>query len=144
MAAPWLTVGQVLDPTSGTARGATPVGRVALTPSGRRVSLDEEGSEVLSLSETGFYELRGGSGDTEVGVVASNVDPAESDLTPMDPKEIVAATIGAPTGAEGGGPGVPLTPEAKEGSQRLWWYLLVIGILLLGADTLISNRMSKA
>ena len=35
------------------------------------------------------------------------------------------------------------TPEAQERSQRLWWYLLVAGILLLGADTLISNRLSK-
>ncbi len=141
-AAPWLTVGQVLDPTAGVGRGTTPAGRVAVTPSGRRVPLDEEGSEVLALAETGFYAVRGEQGDTELGVVAVNVDAAESDLTPMDPKEIVAATIGAPTGAAGG-TGVPMTPEAQEGSQRLWWYLLVAGILLLGADTLLSNRLSK-
>ena len=141
--APWLTVGQVLDPTAGAVRGATPGGRIALTPSGRRVPLDEEGSEVLALSEAGFYSVRGEQGDTELGVVASNVDPAESDLTPMDPKEIVAATIGAPTGAPGGGTGVPLTPEAQEGSQRLWWYLLALGIVILGVDTVLSNRMSK-
>ena len=140
--APWLTVGQVLDPTVGLVRGATPASRVAVTPSGRRVPLDEEGSEVLSLGESGFYAVRGESSDTELAVVASNVDPAESDLTPMDPKEIVAATLGAPTGAQGGG-GLPVTPEAQEGSQRLWWYLLVAGILLLGADTLLSNRLSK-
>jgi hypothetical protein len=76
-------------------------------------------------------------------VVASNVDAAEADLTPMDPKEIVAAAVGASAGAEGGpGGGVPLTPEAQEKNQRLWWYLLVAGILLLGADTLLSNRMA--
>ena len=141
--APWLTVGQVLDPTAGVVRGATPAGRIAVTPSGRRVPLDEEGSEVLALNETGFYVVRGEQGDTELGVVASNVDPAESDLTAMDPKEIVAATVGAPPGAQGGGTGLPMTPEAQEGSQRLWWYLLLAGILLLGADTLMSNRLSK-
>ena len=141
--APWLTVGQVLDPTAGAIRGATPAGRIALTPSGRRVPLDEEGSEVLALGEAGFYSVRGEQGDTELGVVASNVDPAESDLTPMDPKEIVAATIGAPTGAPGSGTGVPVTPEAQESSQRLWWYLLALGILILGVDTILSNRMSK-
>jgi hypothetical protein len=143
--APWLTVGQVLDPTAGVTRGATPAGRIAVTPSGRRVPLDDEGSEVLSLSETGFYEVRGSdAADAELGVVASNVDAAESDLTPMDPKEIVAATIGTPAGAQGGGAtGLPQTPEAKENAQRLWWYLLVAGILLLGADTLLSNRLSK-
>ena len=141
--APWLTVGQVLDPTTGVARGTTPAGRVAVTPSGRRMPLDEEGAEVLALAEPGFYEVRGESGDTALGVVASNVDPAESDLTPMDPKEIVAATIGAPEGAQGGPASVPLTPEAQEGSQRLWWYLLVAGLLLLGAETVLSNRLSK-
>ncbi len=61
--APWLTVGQVLDPTSAGVRGtpaaATPTGRIALTPSGRRLPLDEEGAEVLSLTETGFYSVRG-------------------------------------------------------------------------------------
>jgi hypothetical protein len=141
--APWLTVGQVLDPTAGIARGATPAGRVAVTPSGRRVSLDEEGAEVLALSEPGFYEVRSDSGDTQLGVVASNVDPAESDLAPMDPREIVAATIGAPEGGQGGPANLPLTPEGQEASQRLWWYLLVAGVLLLGAETVLSNRLSK-
>ena len=142
--APWLTVGQVLDASFGVGRGARPSGRVVLTPSGKRVPVDEEGSEVLELAEQGFYEVRGQSGDTTVAVVASNVDPAESDLTSMDPKEIVAAAIGG-TGSEQSTTtaGAPMTPEAQERSQRLWWYLLVVGILLLGADTLISNRMSK-
>ena len=38
---------------------------------------------------------------------------------------------------------VPLTPQAQERSQRLWWYLLATGILLLGVDTLFSNWLSK-
>ena len=77
--------------------------------------------------------------------MASNVDAAESDLTPMDPNEIVAATTPAPgEGRQAGAAGQRLTPEAQEGAQRLWWYLLCIGILLLGAETLISNRLSKA
>jgi hypothetical protein len=75
--------------------------------------------------------------------VAVNVDPAEADLTPIDPKEIVAAATGGSVG-EGSQPtGVPLTPEAREKNQRLWWYLLVAGILLLGVDTLLSNRLAK-
>lgn len=140
--APWLTVGQVLDASVGAP--AQPPSSVALTPSGRRVGLDEEGAEVLELTEQGFYELRGRTGDSVSAVVASNVDTAESDLTVMDPKEIVAAATGGPaSGRQAGALGLPPTPEAQERSQRLWWYLLCIGILLLGADTLISNRMSK-
>ena len=141
---PWLNVGQVLDASRGVVSKADTGQRVVLTPSGRRVPLQDEGSDVMELTEQGFYELRRGEGD-DVTVVAANVEAAEADLTPMDPKEIVAAAIGAPGSAQGGGgPGVPLTPEAQERNQRLWWYLLVAGIVLLGVDTVMSNRMAKA
>jgi hypothetical protein len=116
---------------------------VLLTPSGRRLPLDDEGSDVLELTEQGFYELRGEANQADA-VVAANVDPAEADLTPMDPHEITAAAVGGATEAGSAQPGVPLTPEAREKNQRLWWYLLVLGILLLGADTILSNRMAKA
>ncbi|MBM3820440.1 MAG: VWA domain-containing protein [Acidimicrobiia bacterium] len=138
--APWLTVGQVLDASTGS---AAQQGRVVLTPSGRRLPVDEEGSEVLELAEQGFYEVRGQSGDAVLNVVASNVDPAESDLTPMDPKDIVAAAVGGSADASGAVADVPQTPDAQERSQRLWWYLLLLGIVLLAADTVISNRLSK-
>ncbi len=144
--APWVTVGQVLDASFGSGAAARPRGRVVLTPSGRRVAVDDEGSEVLELAEQGFYEVRGqaGTGDADVTVVASNVDPGESDLAAMDPKEIVAAAAGGVDADQAGAmAGVPQTPESQERSQRLWWYLLVAGILLLGADTVISNRLSK-
>jgi hypothetical protein len=138
---PWVTVGQVLD--ASVARRGAATQRVVLTPSGRRLPIEDEGSDVVELGEKGFYELRG-DGNQNVTVVAVNVDPVEADLTPIDPKEIVAAAIGGSTGSEATQPnGVPLTPEAKEKNQRLWWYLLVAGILLLGVDTLISNRMAK-
>jgi hypothetical protein len=114
-----------------------------LTPSGRRLPLDDEGTDVLELTEQGFYEVRGDANQADA-IVAANVDPAEADLTPMDPNEIRAAAVDAGAEATGTPAGVPLTPEAREKNQRLWWYLLVVGILLLGADTLLSNRMAKA
>jgi hypothetical protein len=114
-----------------------------LTPSGQRRPIDDEGSDVVELSEKGFYELRGDN-NQNMTVVAVNVDPAEADLSPIDPKEIVAAATGGSAGDEGAQPnGIPLTPEAKEKNQRLWWYLLIAGILLLGVDTLLSNRLAK-
>jgi Aerotolerance regulator N-terminal/von Willebrand factor type A domain len=136
---PWVTVGQVLDPSAtAVLRGQ----RMVLTPSGKRVPIDDEGSEVVELSDQGFYELRGEN--QNVTVVAVNVDPAEADLTPMDPKEIVAAAVGGTGSPEGAAAaGVPQTPEAKERNQRLWWYLLCGGILLLAADTFLSNRLAK-
>jgi hypothetical protein len=139
---PWLTVGQVLDASMASVPRAEAAQRVALTPSGRRVPMQDEGAEVMELTEQGFYEIRGQNPQNLV-VVAANVDAAEADLTPMDPKEIVAAAVGG-ADAEGSRSGaVPLTPEAQEKNQRLWWYLLVAGMLLLGADTLLSNRMAS-
>ena len=137
---PWLNVGQVLD-ASTAALKQDAAQRVVLTPSGKRVPLQDEGSEVMELTEQGFYELR--ARDKDVVVVAANVDPAEGDLSPMDPKEIAAAAVGGGEAAGGTGSGTPLTPEAQERSQRLWWYLLVAGLLLLGADTVMSNRLAK-
>lgn len=144
--APWLHVGQVLDPEAVRAPQADEL--IAITPAGQRVQVGDEGGEVLELAEQGFYEVRreaGRGGDADMAVVAANVDPAESDLTAMDPKEIVASSVGTGS-ADGSGDaaGVPLSPEAQERSQRLWWYVLLAGILLLGVDTLLSNRLSKA
>jgi hypothetical protein len=137
---PWLNVGQVLDASVAALRNDA-AQRIVLTPSGKRVPLEDEGSEVMELTEQGFYELR--ARDKETIVVAANVDSAEGDLSPMDPKEIAIAAVGGGESAGGKGSGMPLTPEAQERSQRLWWYLLIAGLLLLGADTLMSNRLAK-
>jgi len=136
---PWVTVGQVLDPSAtAVLRGQ----RMILTPSGKRVPIEDEGSDVVELSDQGFYELRGEN--QNVTVVAVNVDPAESDLTPMDPKEIVAAAAGlSGSGDTSTASGVPMTPEQTEKNQRLWWYLLCGGIMLLAVDTYLSNRLAK-
>jgi hypothetical protein len=143
--APWLTIGQVFDPDASSAK-AQATGRLALTPSGKRLPLEDEGSsaQVLELTEQGFYEIRGQKANSDVTVVASNIDPAESDLTPVDPADIVTAATGS-TGqnAQQAEADVPLTPEAQERAQRLWWYLLATGILLLGVDTLFSNWLSR-
>lgn len=145
---PWLTVGQVFDADAqGPGAQAQAGPRAAITPSGRRLPLDDEAGPVFELTEQGFYEVRqrpGQSGEREAAVVAANVDPSESDLTPMDPKELVAAVLASPSSAQGSAAEVPLTPEARERGQRVWWYLLVLGVVLLGADTLLSNRLSKA
>ena len=140
---PWLTVGDVLDPSGTTSAKATSAQGMVVTPSGQRRPIEEEGAEVMQLDEQGFYELRRGGAQSDVAVVAANVDPAEADLTPLDPKEITAAALG-PGGAAQGSGHVQMTPEAQERNQRLWWYLMVAGIVVLGADTLISNRLGSA
>ena len=142
---PWLTIGQVFDPDASSAK-AQATGRLALTPSGKRLPLEDEGSQaqVLELQEQGFYEIRGQKANSDVTVVASNVDPAESELAALDPAEVVtAATGGAGQNGQQTASDVPLTPEAQERAQRLWWFMLATGILLLGIDTLFSNWLSR-
>jgi hypothetical protein len=141
---PWLTVGDVLDPSGTTSAKATSAQGMVLTPSGERRPIEEEGADVMQLDEQGFYELRRGGAQSDIAVVAANVDPAEADLTPLDPKEISAAAIGPAGSAEGNSGHVQMTPEAQERNQRIWWYLLLAGIVVLGADTLLSNRLGKA
>jgi uncharacterized membrane protein len=141
---PWVTVGQVLETGAAGRTDQPSASRVLLTPSGQRVPLDDEaGDRVVEATEQGFYEIRGAGDD--VSVVASNVDPAEADLTSIDPKEILAAASPETTVAAAGGraQAVPLGPEAEERNQRLWWYLLCAGVVLLGLDTLISNRLAR-
>jgi hypothetical protein len=140
---PYLTVGEVLDPGAAAAAPKTAdAQRMVLTPSGRRLPLQDEGDDVMELTEQGFYELRSAKADADVTVVASNVDPMEADLTPMDPKDIVAAASGGASQAQSAA--VQQTPETQEKTQRLWWYLLCAGIVLLGTDTFLSNRLAKA
>lgn len=139
---PWLTVGDVLDPSTRAATAASEA-RIVVTPSGQRVSLDPEGGDVLTLEEQGFYELREqatGAGGP-VATFASNVDLSESDLTPMDPREMVAAATGGADGFEGEEGSYELTDATREATQRFWWYLLFAGAILLSAETLVSNRM---
>jgi hypothetical protein len=140
-----LTIGQVFDPDASSAK-AQSFGRLALTPSGKRLPLEDEGSsaQVLELSEQGFYEIRGQRSNSDVTVVAANIDPAEADLTAIEPSEIVAAATGGNAqNAQNSGSDIPLTPEAQERSQRLWWYMLATGIVLLGVDTFFSNWLSR-
>jgi hypothetical protein len=141
---PWVTVGQVLDPNVAAGQKAGNGARVVLTPSNQRLPLiEDEGGDVLELNEQGFYEIRSaGTAATDVAVIASNVDPTEGDLTPMDPKDIALAAS-SPAGTASGGTTAPMTPEAQENNQRLWWYLLCAGALVLGAETLLANRTAK-
>ncbi|MBA3887197.1 MAG: BatA domain-containing protein [Acidobacteria bacterium] len=141
----WMGVGDVLDSGASATGVPRPDGRVVLTPSGQRVTLDSEGPDVMELSEAGFYEVRSGGRDAEpLLTIAANVDLAESDLAPMDPQDVVAAATGHAGGGTPAGAGAALVTDADhERPQRFWWYLLFAGVLLLGCETVLSNRLSR-
>jgi hypothetical protein len=58
--------------------------------------------------------------------------------------EIAAAVTGSLPGT--GSPDVqPAVPdETQERTQRIWWYLLFAGILLLSGESLLAYRLSRA
>ena len=139
---PWLTVGEVLDPSRTIAGHPNDV-RTVVSPSGQRISLDPEGGDVVELVEQGFYELRGqATGAGPAATVAANVDLSESDLTPIDPKEVVAAVGGRGSGAAGSGT-AELSDATREATQRVWWYLLFGAAMFLAAETIVGNRLSR-
>ena len=159
-----LTVGEVLDiDAAEMAAGATTSvartnpGRTVLTPSGQRRDLSASSvssaalgssapsaSAALELVEQGFYEIRAAGREAGPAIVAAaNVSLAESSLDRMDPKELVAGVTG--NGAPGSaGVQDALPDEAQELAQRVWWYLLFAGILLLIAETVLAQRLSRA
>jgi len=141
-----LTVGQVIPaPRKGPGKTASAArgGTIAVAPSGARVSIETEDG-ALELGEQGFYDVRtqGATADSATAL-ASNVDLSESDLSPLDPRELAAAVAGRAPGELGGLGTARPSDDAQAQAQRLWWYLLVAGGLLLAAETLLSNRLSQ-
>ena len=139
----WLTVGQVVDLTSMAAQIRSD--RIVVTPSGQRTTQRANSPGLLELTEQGVYEVRaGGAATGRPLAIAVNIDPAEADLAPVDPAELVAAVTGRATAeASAATAPEPMSREDAEKRQALWWYLLFGGVLLLAAETVISNRLSQ-
>lgn len=144
---PWYTAGDVLDLSSQRlpfGARATP-DLVALTPSGDRRPLSEDGrAGLLELTEQGFYEVRdANAADARPFTIAVNLDLAESDLTTIDPEELVSSITGRVGGErDGSATARELRPEDLERRQTVWWYLLVGALALFLTETIISNRLS--
>ncbi len=149
-ARPWVTVGQVVD-VSPEAEGAGAASRGAATelvleaPSGesRRIAADSSG--LLELGEQGFYQVRriGARPGADRRVIAVNLDLAESDLSAIDPQEMIAAVSRREAGAAADAALLTLTPVERERRQSMWWFLLAAALVALGAETVLSNRLSR-
>jgi hypothetical protein len=163
---PWHIVGEVLDVdryfamsrNRQAAEGApTETGEtirrdfdwVVTSPSSKKIILSRtEEKALLPLEEQGFYQIRRGGVAAEAlsSSVAVNLDTGESDLSRLDPQELVAAV----TFREAGAPGTSaaeasdMTPEAQESRQAYWWFLLFGALLFLATETFLSNRLSMS
>lgn len=120
---------------------------VALTPSGEKSYLSsQKGLNLLALDQQGFYDLRSVGASSQFGEplsLAVNLDLTESDLSSLDPEELIAA-ISFRQGDVSVVAGANLTPEDHERRQNFWWYLLLGAFLLLMVETAFSNRLSRA
>jgi hypothetical protein len=152
---PWFTAGDVLDlsrhgelttPFTGGRAADSAVALVIEAPSGARERATATGAgHLVTLREQGFYELRGPNTPTGSGrPIAVNVDPIESDLSHLDPQDIVVAVTTMSGQAQPGSELNASTPQDQERRQKVWWYLLLGALLVMGAETLLSNRLSRA
>lgn len=154
----WYTVGRMLDVSvpiaaivreggaGDTQSAARRPSGVVMAPSGAQTTVGEGGVQAVELTEQGFYSVRlQGLGERRPFQVAVNLDPAESDLTPLPPAEFVATATGrAAVTATGQSLENPeLTPEDIEKKQGIWWYLFAAGAALLLAESVLANRLSK-
>jgi hypothetical protein len=140
---PFMTVGEVTSAAPAPGPGGTPArmqgaAPVVLTPAGKRLS-PEGTAAAVELTEQGFYEIRAGEKDAEPLTLAANVDLAESDLTSIDPQDVVAGATGLAGGAAAAGSNGTVTNEERERTQRVWWYLLFAGLVLLTGETILAN-----
>lgn len=135
------TVGSAMSVSDPAIRGEL----VAVTPSGERTRWSEEDSvRSLVLRETGFYELRDVGAVAASRIIAVNPDASESELGAFPPDELARAVSPPGSTAATATGTMTLTVAEREKRQTLWWYVLVLALLLLAAESLLSNRLSRA
>ena len=151
----WMTVGRVVDISApvgslvmqGQAGSSLGTSAVVVTPSGRQSTLGQNGAPSIELAEQGLYSMRlAGSGNRRPYAVAVNLDPAETDLTSLEPAEFLASVTTRPAVAPP--KGLSLEPEEEkpadiEKQQSWWWFLLVAGLMALFGESVLSNFQSK-
>ena len=152
---PWQLVGRTLDISApvgsivrqGEADAGLGTSAVVISPSGDQVTLGQGGAPSVELTDQGFYSVRlAGSGNRRPYVVAVNLEPAESDLSPLPPTEFLASITSRDAVTQAGGQSLEpaeLTPVEMEKQQSIWWFLLVVGLVALFAESVLSNWQSN-
>ena len=96
-----------------------------------------EGQSATVMDRAGFYVVEVGSARW---VLAANLDPAESDLTPLDGDEFVREVAGPGDASRPLTGGEALTAEDREARQAIWRSLLILMVVLLIVETALANR----
>ena len=123
----WLLPGTMKEPAVSTPEGAI-----------LRPTRDTVGSTV-ALREAGVYSLYEGRVQGEpAGLLAVNAPANESDLTPVDARELLLGVRQTAVNASASNE-VP-TPAELEARQGVWRILLAVAALLLLAESFFANR----
>jgi hypothetical protein len=143
----WYRVGDVIDMSQiglqdNEDAGGTEV--IVEQPSGRsRLLRPSRESRYFALDEAGFYQVReSGGGRDWFYTAAANIEPAEADLSVLDPNELANAVTVASDGPQLAAEATVLPPEERERRQGLWWYLLAGATALLVIEAVLANRAS--
>lgn len=134
-----LDVGPLLADRDGTGSGSAPV---VVPPEGPPIPIASRGDEaptMLPLEARGFYQLRDPRAAGSAPVVAVNIDPAESERARVDPEEVRSALISR----EAAQPLVSGAPTDRERRQSLWWWILAATFVIMVAETLLGNTLSR-
>lgn len=113
----------------------------AAGPDGAAVSItvDRTGGEVTldHVKQAGIYSLFAGS-DRQAGLIAVNVNPDESDLRTLDPRELQSPKELRPTYFTGTGNGEQNLDDLSR-NRPLWPYVVVALFLLLLCEQVVST-----
>ncbi len=74
--------------------------------------------------------------------LAVNLEAGESDLSAMDAQEFTAGATGRASLVASTAT-TDVRPEETERRQSGWWFLLLIGFVLLVAESVLANRLSQ-
>jgi hypothetical protein len=118
---------------------------VALAPSGARLRIGGSlGEPALIPAEAGVYEVRrAGAPGERPRLVAVNVPGRELELARFDPTRLTNTAM-APEGATPAA-GTAEEPDlaSREREQSVWWYLLLVAVILLVAESVLAHRLTR-
>jgi hypothetical protein len=113
------------------------------TPQGAKVVLADDATAFDAANEPGLYEFAGVKGPIRFAV---NLDPAESDTTPVAAEtfeQLGCRLVGKTVATASADELQQLRDVELEGRQRLWQWLVVAAIAVLIAETWLAGRLSR-
>ena len=113
------------------------------TPQGAKVVLADDATTFDAANEPGLFEFAGAKGPIRFAV---NLDPAESDTTPVAAEtfeQLGCRLVGKTEALASTEELQQLRDVELEGRQRLWQWLVVAAIAVLIAETWLAGRLSR-